>query len=481
MSIAILTFTKGDAFAARFLAEQRQLADALGAEFVIAGDGAAGAAMAERFADRVIPVDTIGIQESHIAWAAWQIKSDWLLKLDDDETISPAMRDWLLRREWETGTEQVYSFPYAWLWGDENHFITSAPFWPDPHARLMPTRFFRDWGREMHAPNPHGTGTVIPVAHLHHKFLVKSFAERMEVARRYDQLRPGAGTGAHHGKFTMPEYLCQDLNVREVGDGHVELGGWTGTGERKMIFPHGETNITLACQNKCVSCNHFIAVQAAQPVTPADFERDLAMAAQLMHFSVYNLVGGEPTLHPRLLDLLAILRRSGITDRVEITSNGQNYNRLPDAFFDAIDDLIVTPYKLTQDEKDHITRKCAEHNVHLEWHPVIFTWAAYKKEHSPEKAAALYRACWYKINRHVIDNGYFHRCCVGRFTPSVLMGLPREIDAIALDGLTVDALKAFMNQAETPRGCFVCAGNHGEQIQWREQTDKTKWLEESLG
>jgi hypothetical protein len=246
-------------------------------------------------------------------------------------------------------------------------------------------------------------------------------------------------------------------------------------------LPHGETNITLACQNKCVSCNHFIPLQAPWFADPAVIERDLNTAAKVMHFGVYNTVGGEPTLHPRLVEILSIIRQSGIANRIEITTNGQNSDRWSDEIFRSIDSMIVTPYKLTDAERAHIIDQCETYGVSLQFHPVIFTQAAYKWKHPKDIAAQLYRHCWYAANRNVIDEGYFYRCCIGRFIPEVLLKQDRHVSGLALDCISEDTLRAYMTQSETPIECTVCASNCGERILWREQPDREAWLEESLG
>lgn len=244
-------------------------------------------------------------------------------------------------------------------------------------------------------------------------------------------------------------------------------------------LPHGETNITIACQNRCVSCNHFVAIQRPWFIDPEIVRRDLTTAARLVHFDVYNMVGGEPTLYPRIVEIAHIIRDSGITDRVEITSNGQGFARLPDALFEAIDDLIVTPYKLSRDEISLIIDRCAEHNVSLQWHPVIFTFAGYKTSDAA-RGQRLYDHCWYRHNRNVIDEGYFHRCCIGRFIPELLQGRDRNADAIALDGLTEERLREFLDYPEAPEMCVVCGCNNAPGLPWREERDPQKWLEDSL-
>lgn len=231
MSLSILVFTEGLDFAARFLADFRDLARTLGAEYVIAGDHARGYNMARLYADVPLQVETRGLQEHKIAEAAIQCRGDWVLKLDDDETCSQAMRTFLAGYDWQTAGPQAYSFPYAWLWGDEAHFITSPPFWVDPHARLMRKPLMLDWPTGVHQNNPH-SGPIIPASLCHHKFLVKGIEARREVARRYDGFMAGAGTGQHYGKFTLPEVYCDGLTVREVGDGQALLNEWIGTGER---------------------------------------------------------------------------------------------------------------------------------------------------------------------------------------------------------------------------------------------------------
>lgn len=246
-----------------------------------------------------------------------------------------------------------------------------------------------------------------------------------------------------------------------------------------IIRPHGETNITTACQNSCASCNHFIPMQDPSFIKPEILEMDLNALSGFLHFSRYNLVGGEPTLHPKIIDLLQIVKDSGITDTMEITSNGQSVRRLPESFWGMIDEFIVTPYKLTNEDIGYIDRKCKEHGTAIQWHPVIFTAAAYKRRSNKPEADYRYKTCWYNVNRHVIDNGYFYRCCTAPFIPSVLMGLSKEHDGIAIEGLTEERLDEYLLQDETPESCFVCASNCGPVIDWHE-TDREHWIDESL-
>jgi cyclic pyranopterin phosphate synthase len=246
-----------------------------------------------------------------------------------------------------------------------------------------------------------------------------------------------------------------------------------------VTFPHLETNITTYCQNKCVSCNHIIPlVTEPAHLSPEIIERDLTAARQFMHACDYTLVGGEPTLHPEIMDIIGIVKRSGIADGMVVYTNGQAMRHLSDAFYREVNQLIVTPYKLSDDDRAYIMAKCTEFGTQLEWHWVGFTRTFYR--HAQPKASAdnTYGSCWFRWNRKTVDNGYFYRCCISPFIPT-LLGKTPSADGLALDGMTDETLKAYLNQ-ETPEVCYYCTSNVGPQIGWRETT-REKWLEESLG
>lgn len=231
-TISIFAQTYGAPYAARFLTGFRMLANELGADFVIVGDGEAGELMARRFADTAVRFNMQHTPEEGIRPGAEACQGEMILRFDDDETISPAMRKWILEREWAESKETIFSFPYAWLWGDENHFITSAPFWPDPHARLMPKVTTMRWQVTPHAGNVFGLGKVVPVAHCHHKFLVQSEAHRYRHGAKLEGVGPGLGFGTHFGKFMFPERFCTSITVHELGNGLVGLENWVDSGER---------------------------------------------------------------------------------------------------------------------------------------------------------------------------------------------------------------------------------------------------------
>lgn len=197
MRLSILTVTAGEAYTPRFLRHSRAVADMLSAEFVVAHDRCEPP---DCGADRYVPVCSAGVVEDVLVEAHAACSGDYVLRLDDDETLSPkaifCIAAWLAA----TDDTRVYAFPRANLWGDQWHAVSSGALFPDFQVRLMPRdRESRTQVHEGLIPDDFFGGMI-----LHHKFLLKSTEERRAIAARYEAKKPGCGSG-HYLQFSVPE------------------------------------------------------------------------------------------------------------------------------------------------------------------------------------------------------------------------------------------------------------------------------------
>lgn len=124
----------------------------------------------------------------------------YILRLDDDETVTPELSKWLAEGGYRDA--QHWAFPRLHLYPDAEHHITTEPLWPDLQTRLSLKRF--SGGRPgVHQGSPYGTGEIGPAGIVHHKFLCRSLAERRACVDRYESIRPGAGRD--FAVFSVPE------------------------------------------------------------------------------------------------------------------------------------------------------------------------------------------------------------------------------------------------------------------------------------
>lgn len=216
--LTIACITKVEAFAPPFLLAMQDAARNLDAEFLIGADGedAVLRANAQLQQARVVRVNSRGFLESVHDDLIRHCTTSYVLRLDDDEKMSPAMLDWLMDRAYRTSDH--WKFPRANMWTPTT-FLRSSHLWPDHQTRLSVQT--KALGRtHLHAGSPHGGGRPAPVAIEHYKFVVKTREERLQIAHRYDEIQGGCGTGGML-PFNLPEDFYTDLPIEGWGDGLV--------------------------------------------------------------------------------------------------------------------------------------------------------------------------------------------------------------------------------------------------------------------
>lgn len=227
--LSILCITKCERHAGIFLQMFVETANKIGAQLVIVVDG-----------NEVVPNVPTGVKvaftrskgylESVHDEAVSLCDGTYVLRVDDDETLSPAMRVWLAEKMYLT--HDHWKFPRQHLWavvpheGEKRHRVVllTPQLFPDEQTRLSVKR--KAVGRtHIHAGSPFGGGEAAPVALRHHKFLVKSYEERKAIAERYESIQCGCGMNGMLA-FNLPEdaYKGQRVTLVEAGSGVVP---WT--------------------------------------------------------------------------------------------------------------------------------------------------------------------------------------------------------------------------------------------------------------
>ncbi len=185
--LSILCVTEHGDHTPPFIADMAEIAEQLEAAFILY-DGR-GVGCIENILDQAVATCPNGM----------------ILRLDDDERCSPEMRDWLEDGEWQEADH--WAFPRLNLYPNEDCYITSHNLYPDLQTRLS-TKAKSGGRRGIHAGSPFGTGRLCPVEIEHHKFLVRSYEERLALLKRY-------GAGDHYTPFSVPED-CGEIAVARL-------------------------------------------------------------------------------------------------------------------------------------------------------------------------------------------------------------------------------------------------------------------------
>lgn len=216
-----------------------------------------------------------------------------------------------------------------------------------------------------------------------------------------------------------------------------------------------------------------------------DVMRDITNAAKVLHAHVGCLLGGEPTSHPDLVELMRFTAESGVCERVQVLTNGMRLHKMREEFWAELDWLKVSIYpdKTLPSQIELAKAKQREHGFQLDFYDVAsdpFRAVLTDRERSPESAQETYEGCWYRTFTRKVEQGYFYRCCT---SPSIskMLGNDPDVDGIRLEGLTPNRLREFLARREHMRSCTRCYGNLGPRLeQWSEERKQEDWLEASM-
>lgn len=114
--------------------------------------------------------------------------------------------------------------------------------------------------------------------------------------------------------------LCRKMHNALVGNWYIEY----------HICDH--------CNLNCKCCSHFSPVSERYSVSLEETEENFKKLSQNFpaHFRSIHLLGGEPLLHPQIIDILQIVRKYFPSKEIQVFTNGTLLSRQDDTFFDTI-------------------------------------------------------------------------------------------------------------------------------------------------
>lgn len=241
----------------------------------------------------------------------------------------------------------------------------------------------------------------------------------------------------------------------------------------KVINPEGvEVNAVLNCNMRCQSCSH-LAPLFRREMVDADRTYDmLSTLSRCYHASYTKILGGEPLLHPGILDVIAAVRASKVSDTVLVCTNGTLLPRAPTAFWQAVDQVEVSVYPSRAPAAEQIARfrdLARTHGVDLTVNYYDHFRIAYSEVGTTSKDLVrdIFATCklahlWLS---HTAHDGWLYLCPQSVF-------LPRQLDQqrwdSTEDGVRItdspdllDDLVSLCARTTPLRACGHCLGSVG--------------------
>ena len=257
---------------------------------------------------------------------------------------------------------------------------------------------------------------------------------------------------------------------------------------RGKVEPPGscEINATDHCNLSCLDCNHASPAMPPKYADPAAVYQDCSRLAKHCRPRQIRIAGGEPLLHPDFAELLRVLRDSGLSNRLQVVTNGLLLEQMPEQAWELIDAIELSQYPQTAlppEKLELVRRKADQHQIalsvweHREFH-VMFALQGTSDDTLVEK---IFRTCWIAqvCGCMSIHEGFIYKCpqsiYIARIVPDT--GLTPKSDGLRItDDPDFQArMIRFLAAEQSLEACRYCLGSVGKRRPHR-VTDRQRWL-----
>lgn len=124
--------------------------------------------------------------------------------------------------------------------------------------------------------------------------------------------------------------------------------------------PKIDVQVCDHCNLRCAGCLHFAPLAQEHFLDLDEYARDLAQLVAIEgiggYFGSIVLMGGEPLLHPDIIEVVRTTRAHLPSERIDLCTNGLLLKRMDDTFWDAITqcevNIIISPYPIKLDYEE---------------------------------------------------------------------------------------------------------------------------------
>jgi len=235
------------------------------------------------------------------------------------------------------------------------------------------------------------------------------------------------------------------------------------------------------CNLRCAGCSQ------SSPFLPSRFPdldligKSLSILSGVLHADRATILGGEPLLNPRLNDLLRLVRRSGVFDRIHVTTNGVLLSAMDSDFWDLVDVVEVSVYPPTRDKifrsSGELLKRAWSSSTEMRLFPSpVFRHITLTEPIENERQVqTIYDKCYFRHYCHTLHDGHIYKCGPSTHLPDLIARVGSDPIATHDAVIRVDdgpslqnRLLEFFRNERPMEVCRYCLGSSGAEYPHRQ-------------
>ncbi len=256
------------------------------------------------------------------------------------------------------------------------------------------------------------------------------------------------------------------------------------TTDENFIYTYGiEYYLAEHCNLSCKGCSESSPFAPKKFSSISEFEFCLQKIKPFLRPDRISFLGGEPLLHPEIIDFVRLAKNSKIFNRIILTTNGILLKKAHPELWQLLDAVEISIYPANYNSINKnialFLQMAKENNTELSFYPKDnFNHILFSTQIPNELVKLIYNKCFYKNYCHTLNDKKFYKCAPSASSHHYLshfnsINNSNERDYINLEN-TMNLREELINflDNKTPlNACNFCAGSSGTAFQ-NEQLSK---------
>ena len=233
--------------------------------------------------------------------------------------------------------------------------------------------------------------------------------------------------------------------------------------------------LTKHCNLRCARCDHSSPWFSPSFASLASYEADFSALSEVMEIDELRFAGGEPFLHPELVDFFRIAREREFARGITVLTNGLLLHKMTEAHWELLDALVISAYPGIKQPYDleELGRLSREYQVVLfiESENSFNQMLLNDRIGDEQLVRAIYKGCFSAANCHTVYEGRYYKCSRAHLLEERMALIGKQVhnrtdDGIDLhqDGELGAALDSYLRSNRYLEACFYCLGGHGRSF-----------------
>jgi hypothetical protein len=184
----------------------------------------------------------------------------------------------------------------------------------------------------------------------------------------------------------------------------------------KPNLKYFEYHLADHCNLSCKCCSHFSPIREKQFANVEEYKRDLQQLQKLFANVLHiELLGGEPLLHPQVVDFLTASRNYFPKAEIGITTNGVLLSKMPESFWDACKVcraiIYYTVYPPFQNKQSELEQLAKSKGVKMLINQAN-TFHNFYNKNGDTNVEAAFKKCRSRFYCPMLRDGKIYVCCL---------------------------------------------------------------------